>query len=732
MHRISRSALALLALGLATVGSPATAAAGPNLVLISIDTLRSDRLPAYGYAQGATPAIDALAGDSILFEHAYAHTPLTLPSHAALFTGLLPGDNGVRDNTGYRLDGEKHPTLAALLRAQGYATGAAISTYVLRPETGIAAGFDSYEASLDPGTGAELGLAQRAGAETLRYAVEWLGTVAPGPRPFFLFVHFYEPHSPYEPEEPFASRFEDPYDGEIATVDGLVGDLVAELRRRGLYDSSAIVLLSDHGEGLGDHGEREHGIFLYREALQVPLLLKLPGAKRRGTRVAAPAQLVDVAPTLLALAGAKVPKTMTGTALTALSDRGAARPIVGETVYPRLHMGWSELLSIVEFPHHLVSGPDPELFDLVADPGETKNLRDEKRRDFHRLREALAPFRRELAAPSAEDAETAAKLAALGYLGSVTARPVGDLPDPKSKIGVLRELGRAGELNGLKRFAEAAALLEKLTRDNPELVQAWTQLASAHQRMQQFDQAVAAYRRAMELSGGSPTVALALAGAYRRAGDLDEARRHAQLALPTSPLQAHLVLASIALAAEDPALAETEARAALASGGSQVAPQLAVARALWAQQKAPEALAMLDAAESDLAKLTTAAKTYPGLYLLRGEILAATDRRREGSEAFKREIAAYPDSPWAYARLARAYAALGRRAQGLEVVRQMIATSPDDPAIYRTAVQVLRAMRDFPAADRVARDAAAKFPDDPSVRSLTDRQKPIPEEDLLP
>lgn len=732
MSRFSRAALALLAPATLLLGPVAASAAGPNLVLISIDTLRSDRLPVYGYAQGATPAIDALAADSILFEHAYAHVPLTLPSHASIFTGLLPGENGVRDNTGYRLDAKAHPTVAALLRARGYATGAAVSTYVLRPETGIAAGFDSYEAGLDPGASGNLGMAQRSGAETLVHAKEWLAGAARGAKPFFLFVHFYEPHSPYEPEEPFASRFEDPYDGEIATVDRLVGELVAELRRLGVYDDAAVVLLSDHGEGLGDHVEPEHGIFLYREALQVPLLLKLPRAARKGTRVATPAQLLDVAPTLLELAGAKPPKSMHGMPLVDLGSRTEARPIVAETVYPRLHMGWSDLLSLIEFPRHLISGPDPELYDLALDPGETKNLRDDDRRSFHRLNQALEPHRVALAEPSAEDAETTAKLAALGYLGGTRKPATGDLPDPKSKIGVLQELGRAGEMVRAKRYAEGAAALEKLTRENPEIVQAWTQLAAAYERMQQEDQAIAAYRHAMDLTGGAPNVALALAGSYRRKGDFDAARRHAQLALEASPLQAHLVLSSVALAEGDAALAEKEARLALAAGGSQVAPLLAIARAQWAQKQAAEALATLDRAEKDLALLTTADKSYPGLYLLRGEILAATDRRREGSEALKREIEAYPDSPWAYARLARVYSALGRRNQGLEVVQQMIATNPDDPAIYRTAVQVLRAMRDFPAADAVARSAAAKFPNDPSVRALADRQRPIREEDLLP
>lgn len=618
MHRFSRAALALLALTTLALGTSAAAAAGPNLILISIDTLRSDRLPVYGYATGATPAIDALAKDSILFEHAYSHVPLTLPSHVSLFTSSLPGENGVRDNTGYRLDADKHPTLASLLRARGYATGAAVSTYVLRPETGVAAGFDFYEAGLDPGASGNLGMAQRPGAETLRHAERWLTGAAAGKKPFFLFVHFYEPHSPYEPEEPFASRFEDPYDGEVATADRLVGELVATLQRLGVYDDAAVVLLSDHGEGLGDHGEREHGIFLYRESLQVPLLLKLPGAARKGTRVAAAAQLLDVAPTLLELAGEKPPKSMHGTPLTRLDAGAEPRAIVSETVYPRLHMGWSDLLSLIEYPSHLISGPDPELYDLARDAAEAKNQRDENRREFHRLRQALEPFRTALAEPTAEDAETMAKLAALGYVGGARKPATGDLPDPKSKLGVLETLGSAGELLRAKRFAEAAAAFEKVTRDNPEIVQAWTQLAAARERMQQDDAAIAAYRHAMELTGGAANVALPLAGVYRRKGEFEEARRHAQLAMESSPLQAHLVLSSVALAAGDPVLAEREARAALGAGGAQVAPLLAVARAQWAQEKAADALATLDQAEKDLDLVTTSEKTFPGLFLLRG------------------------------------------------------------------------------------------------------------------
>ncbi len=721
----------LAALVLALVPVPLAAAAPPPIVVVSIDTLRSDRLPAYGYTAGATPAIDALARESILFEHAYAHVPLTLPSHLSLFSGLLPGAHGVRDNTGYRFDAARHPWLPRLLGAAGYTTGAAVSTFVLRAETGMAAGFDFYEASLDPGMSGDLGAAQRPGRETLARALAWLEPAAAAGKPFLLFAHFYEPHTPYEPEEPFASRLPDPYDAEIATADRLVGELVAALRRLGIWDRAVVVLLSDHGEGLGDHGETEHGVFLYREAIQVPLLLKLPKAKRGGTRIDAPAQLLDVAPTLLALAGLEKPAAMAGSSLLDLG-RGDARPIFSETYYPRLHMGWSELTSLVDYPFHLIQGPDPELYDLAKDPRETRNVRAEARRAFHDLREAIAPLQVAAAAPAEESAETAAKLAALGYLGGRGAQAAGPLPDPKSRIASLADFGRATALLAQKKNAEAAAALRKVTEDNPSMAEAWALLGSAHRKLQEYEKALASYRKAMELAGGSPVVALPIAGLLRQLGRYDEARQHAELALATSPVQAHMTLASIAIARGEPQVGEAEARKAVESGGAQVAPLLVLARALKEQKKHVEALAALDRAEQGLADLTTAQKTYPGLYLTRADVLAESDRRGEAREFYKKEIAAFPEDPAAYARLARVLAAVGRRTEGIKVVRDMIATAPEDPAIHRTAVQVLRSMRDFAEADKVARAAAQRFPDDPSIRKLADRDAKIEEEELLP
>ncbi|MES1210946.1 MAG: sulfatase, partial [Acidobacteriota bacterium] len=267
------------ALGIAGCGGKGSAKGAP-ILLISIDTLRSDRLPVYGYAKGSTPALDAFAKDAIVFERAYSHYPLTLPSHVSILTGQLPPEHKVRDNAGYPFEAAKHPYLPRLLKEIGYDTGAAVSAFVLRGQTGLSEGFDAYDGSLAPKPGETLDLVQRSGHDTLQAALPWLRGRAG--KPFFHFLHLYEPHAPYTAPEPFASRFPDPYDAEVAAADQVLGDLFAELKKLEIYDRAVIVVLSDHGEGLGEHGEAQHGIFLYRETLQVPLLVKLPKSERGG------------------------------------------------------------------------------------------------------------------------------------------------------------------------------------------------------------------------------------------------------------------------------------------------------------------------------------------------------------------------------------------------------------------------------------------------------------------
>jgi arylsulfatase A-like enzyme/Flp pilus assembly protein TadD len=419
-----------------------------SVVLISIDTLRSDRLPAYGYTAGSTPAIDRLRRDGILVARAYTHAPLTLPAHVSLLSGLLPPDHGVRDNLGYAV-APSVALLPKLLAAAGYATGGAVSAAVLRKSSGIAAGFEVWD---EPGNSQGLASAdaERPGADTLSAILPWLRRVAR--ERFFLFFHLYEPHAPYRPPAPFADRLASPYDGEVAAADAAVGRLLAELEALGSYDRSVVLLLSDHGEGLGDHGELEHGVFLYREALQIPLLLKLPGARLAGATIESPAQLIDVAPTVLALLGIESPADLRGRSLLQLdaaaptgagveASAAAARHLYAETYYPRLHLGWSELRSMIAGNLHFIEAPTPELFDLQADPGEREVVLEKERSAARALRAALEEIPRAIAAPAMESGETERRLAALGYLsGGAGAGDAESLPDPKTKVAELAKL----------------------------------------------------------------------------------------------------------------------------------------------------------------------------------------------------------------------------------------------------------------------------------------------------
>jgi choline-sulfatase len=532
---------AFLGLTLAACGGEdGGAPAGTPVVLISIDTLRSDHLPAYGYKGVETPAIDALRRDSILYERAYSHVPLTLPSHVSLLSGQLPTVHGVRDNAGYRVP-ESGPWLPAALRERGYATGGVVSAYVLRGATGFARGFDFYEDGVAFRPGQALGGLSRPGGESLRLAVRWLRSLrspssagsagSPGStgsdtlKPFFLFLHLYEPHMPYQPPAPFAARYAaSPYDGEIAAADRVVGELTAELRNLGLYERALIVLLSDHGEGLGDHGEEEHGIFVYRESLQVPLLVKLPGGERAGTSVAAPVQLADVYPTVAELAGLPHPEGLPGASLTALPPQGrAARRIYAESYYPRFHYGWSELLTLIDGRHQYIQAPEPELYDLAADPAGRTNRLLAERRAAGTLRQALAAEVREPAPPSAVDAETRQSLAALGYAAGSSGPGSGPLPDPKRRIQTLAGLRTAFEHFQRSRFAEAVPAFERALAANPRMLDGWDYYGRALQQLGRFGAAQAAYEKALEISGGDPDYALAVAAAQLEQGQVERA-----------------------------------------------------------------------------------------------------------------------------------------------------------------------------------------------------------------
>jgi tetratricopeptide (TPR) repeat protein len=687
---IRRTVVFCLALaGAACARGPKDQFPGAPVVLVSIDTLRADHLPAYGYAGVQTPHLDRFAQDAIVFENAYTHVPLTLPAHVSILTGLLPFEHGVRDNLGYRFDAKAHPTLQGLLKARGYATGAAVSAYVLRGGTGIAEGFDFYDDRIVAPSGTDaLGRVQRPGTETAALAARWLEGVKG--QPFFLFFHTYEPHAPYEPPEPFKSRYALPYDGEIAAADAVVGGLLDDLRRLGVYDRALVIVLSDHGEGLGEHGEDEHGILLYRWALHVPLLVKLPGSARAGTRVAAPVETIDLLPTVAGMVGLTAPSGLRGRSL--LEPRGDWRRCYAETSYPRTHLGWSELRSLVDERWHYVEGAKRELYDVVADPRElTNRLADQ--RELGRSRQAeLGRLPTTLAAPSAASSADAERLAALGYLGGAV-QATGPLPDPGERIGVLKEMKAAFRLAAEGRDAEAVPAFRRILETNPLLADARYELAQTLTRLGRWDEAYDAYREAMRASPSlAPAMALEMGQVCLKRGRLEEARANAQLAAGVSAAKAHELLARIALAGDDLAGAEREAAQTSGDPAAELGAAVVRAEVRVRQERFEDAIKIVD--EALRAAASRQVPLVPDLHFLRGDALARLARYDEAERAFREEMRLFPRNLQAYTRLAIVLGLQHRAIKEVDaVLAQMAAVSPG-AATFELAAKTLDSMGD--------------------------------------
>ena len=698
MRRLAAFALAL-ALIAACGGPRETAVGNAPVIIISVDTLRADRLPAYGYRGVETPNIDRLRVDSILYTNAFASVPLTLPSHATILTGLNPPEHGVRNNIGYQLRADV-PTLPAQLKGAGYVTGAAVSAFVLRGSTGIARSFDFYDDSILSRPNIPIGVLQRPGAETVRVANEWVG--AQKGKPFFFLLHLFEPHSPYEPPEPFRSRFRG-YEGEIAHADAIVGQFLDQLRASGVYDDALIIFLSDHGEGLGDHGEPEHGIFLYREAIRVPLMIKLPGTKRRGESDDRLAGLVDVFATVAAVTGTPPPAKTAGRSL--LGDAAApARTIYSESLYPRIHLGWSELRSLVDGRHHYIEAPKPELYDMAADPAEKRNILNDERRVYSRLRGAMSSFNTTVEMPERIDPEEAKKLAALGYLGSAAPSASGPLPDPKDRIGEISMMVAASRHAREGNHAAAVDLLRQILTANPRLVDGWNQLGTSLEALDRHQEAIDAYKRAIEASPElGAEFGLRLGALYLTMERFDEAVGHARLSEKTNPGGAHLLMARIALARKDFATAEKEAT--LASRDEQHGPaaRVLLAQTVAQQGRAAEALSIVDEVARDAAARKLG--SIESLEFVRGDALARMERYDEAIAAFQRSIATFPQERQAYGSLYVVYLLTGREADAEKTLELFVRVNPNRRA-YAYAAKTVEAVGDTRGAAEWRRRAA--------------------------
>lgn len=694
----------------------AARASGP-LILISIDTLRADHLPVYGYAGVDTPHIDALARDGVVFERAYSHSPQTLPAHTSMLTGELPFEHGVRDNIGFTLKPGQR-TLSQLLTDHGYATAGFVSSFVLRGDTGIGRGFQLYDSEMPASSpGAAIGQVQRDGAETLARAEQWID--AQTDSRFFLFLHLYEPHTPYQPPARFAKY--DPYDGEIAYADEIVGRLLDSLRRRTLYDDATIVLLSDHGEGLGDHGEREHGVFIYDATIRMPLVIKLPGARGAGRRAPSPAQQIDVAPTLIDIAGAARPAGLLGRSLRPLLETGGAleeQGIYSESLYPRYHFGWSELTALTDARYRFIKAPRAELYDLQSDPGETRNLSGDRAQTAAAMRAALDRLTtgRVLDAPAAVSNEARQQFQALGYVGmqaAVDADVSGEaLADPKDKVHILDAYRRAIDFANERKFVEAVPVLREILRSEPGMADVWQQLGNILSRAGQHAEAVDAFKQFVALKPGDPSGLVLVAGTLMRLGRLEEAWSHAQLAVKVAPendrrarASAHETLARIALLRKDLDAARHAAAEARKADPTLPMPQYVQGRILHLSGRYAEALPHFEEAIRQLEARTV---TLGEIHYYTGDTLARLERYAEAEAQFRKEVALFPQNSRAWAALAMLYRSVGRDADAARTITNLLERVPTADG-YDLASQLLTMFGDPQKAAALRATARQRF-----------------------
>jgi arylsulfatase A-like enzyme/Flp pilus assembly protein TadD len=689
-------------LGLTWYMRRADASPGP-VILISIDTLRADRLPIYGYSAGRAPNLTAFARDAVVFDRAYAHAPQTLPSHASMFTGELPFDHKVRDNLGFTLS-DKTPTMASFFRDAGYKTAGFVSAYVLRPETGIGQGFDVFDATFPPmAADRSPAQVQRPGAETLTAAEKWLSQQTS--ERFFLFFHIYEPHKPYQAPDEFKDLA--PYDGEVAYSDQLVGRLVRDLQQRGWYDKATIVILSDHGEGLGDHIEEEHGLFLYDEVVHVPWVMKLPRQQSAGRRVRDPIQHIDLLPTLGALYGLQVPRGLRGRDLSvALFGRGSLPPqgIYAEALYPRYHFGWSELLSLTDERYRLIKAPRPELYDLERDPGERTNIIGDRAQSATALRSALDSLvaGRNIDAPSAVSDEDRQRLAALGYVGTQSSSASGSddtRADPKDKAPLLRTYRQAVDAIGKGYLDEGVSLLRTILDEDQNMTDVWSQYASTLGRLGRYQDAFDAYARVIRLQPDEPNGPLGAASMLLALNRFDAARQHAELAVKSAPSQAHQAMALIEVTRHRDAEALREAELAAQADPGLPMPAFIRGTIAYNTQDYPEAVRLLTEARQAYAKRSAQARD---LYFMIGDSLARLERYGEAEVYLKQEVQLYPQHVRARASLAMLYQAMGRPADAERMLTTLVRDVPT-PDARDTAARVWRM---FGRPDRAAEAAA--------------------------
>jgi choline-sulfatase len=519
----------------------------PNVILITIDTLRADHVGCYGARNVKTPTLDRLAADGVVFERAISQVPLTWPSHAAILTGTYPFQNSVQDFTGEPLS-PQFRSVAQAFRSAGYRTGAVVSAFVLDRSWGLGRGFDFYDDAFSAETfqKKEIGLVDRRASESVDHAITWLQKSPQ--RPFFLWLHLYDPHSPYDPPEPYRTEYRDhAYDGEIAYTDHELGKLITWLKQNKLYDSALIVMLSDHGESLGEHGEDEHGFFVYNATVHIPLIVKpLARSGIRPERRRAPVETTALAPTLLQVAGVNDPIQNQFQSESLFNSKHREQPpAYSETFYPFSSFGWSPLHAIETDRFHYIDAPKPELYDLQSDPGETNNIAAARPAMVtvlkQKLQQLLAhnPFSPGKAGLATLSPDAQEKLRALGYFGFRAARspaaPAAGLSDPKEKIVDFNTILKSEDAFHRGDDDQGEALLRQVQERDPKIYVIPFLLGESALRHQSWQTAAQQFQRCLDLNPNFDNAMTGFARALAKLGRTDEAMSWLRRAASNNP-----------------------------------------------------------------------------------------------------------------------------------------------------------------------------------------------------
>ena len=667
---------------------------GP-IVLISVDGLRPTRLPAYGSADPAatlsvTPSIDALAADAVVFERAYTHSPLTLPAHASLLAGQLPFEHGVRDEAGFALKDDAR-SMAELLQNRGFETGAAVSSFLLRPESGVAQGFSFFDAELPDRTDAPLPAVERDGAQTTDAAAKWVRSRRG--RRFFLFVQVSE-----------------------SSAEPAVTQLVTELKELGLYDQATIVLTADRGEAGGA------GASLDDTSLHVPLLVKQPDGEGAGRRVAVPVQHIDILPTVLDLVRAPIPSGLRGRSLRAVLEGEAGnvpdRPIYAESLAEHFRFGGPAKFAIASSDHRYVRGGREELIDLergdVTTPPPEDPEASRLRAELDQMLEGRPVEPPAEIAPADED-----QYAALGYLGTVPSMAAESPPiDPEEEARILETHREAAMLAGQKKYPAAIDRLRRIARAHPQMTAVRYQLGVLLLRTGRLGEAEAAFHAAALVEPDNPYIPAALAGVLVRAGELDEARDRAALAVALAEHRdsraralAYETAARVALAQDEWGQAEIDAEATQREDSGVPMPQFVRGRVLHAEGRYEEALAHFEQAA---AATVEHARPLRELHWYLGDTLARLDRHADAEMQFREELRAFPRNIRAYSSLAVLYRAMNRPSGIEEILDALIVAAPT-PEGYDTAARLWTIVGEPERAATLRSDARARFRGDPSL-----------------